>query len=115
MQPMLHRTIDPRAIRRRNAAGFVIRPLLMSDNLRDDGLGHAVAGNELGALFIAGDSRTQGDPDKLKFCGAGALNVIDRDSYAVLMRIALLSSLKAADTTANLGFRCAKDATGEGR
>jgi formylglycine-generating enzyme len=29
----------------------------------------------------------------------------------VLMRIAMLSALKAADTTRNLGFRCAKDGT----
>lgn len=62
------------------------------------------------ALFIAGDSRTQGDPDLLKFCGAGAINIIDRDSYAVLMRIALLSSLGAADTTRSLGFRCVRPA-----
>ena len=60
------------------------------------------------ALFIAGDSRTQGDPDTLKFCGAGAINIIDRDTYAVLMRIALLSSLNAADTTSTLGFRCVR-------
>lgn len=65
--------------------------------------------DDFNALFIAGDSRTQGDPDALKFCGAGAISVIDRDSYAVLMRIALLSSLGAADTTSNLGFRCARD------
>jgi formylglycine-generating enzyme required for sulfatase activity len=64
---------------------------------------------DFNALFIAGDSRTQGDPDKLKFCGAGALNIIDRDSYAVLMRIALLSSLAGADSTANLGFRCVRE------
>ncbi|GAB3772256.1 formylglycine-generating enzyme family protein [Ramlibacter monticola] len=65
--------------------------------------------DDFNALFIAGDSRTQGDPDKLKFCGAGALNIIDRDSYAVLMRIALLSSLSGADTTGTLGFRCVRD------
>jgi sulfatase modifying factor 1 len=65
--------------------------------------------DDFNALFIAGDSRTQGDPDKLKFCGAGALNIIDRDSYAVLMRIALLSSLNGADTTGSLGFRCVRD------
>jgi formylglycine-generating enzyme required for sulfatase activity len=64
--------------------------------------------DDFNALFIAGDSRTQGDPDLLKFCGAGAISIIDRDSYAVLMRIALLSSLNAADTTGNLGFRCAR-------
>ena len=69
--------------------------------------------DDFNALFIAGDSRTQGDPDLLKFCGAGAISVIDRDSYAVLMRIALLSSLGAADTTANLGFRCARPLEGK--
>jgi formylglycine-generating enzyme required for sulfatase activity len=68
--------------------------------------------DDFNALFIAGDSRTQGDPDKLKFCGAGAINIIDRDSYAVLMRIALLSSLNAADTTSSLGFRCVRPAQG---
>jgi formylglycine-generating enzyme required for sulfatase activity len=64
--------------------------------------------DDFNALFIAGDSRTQGDPDILKFCGAGAINIVDRDSYAVLMRIALLSSLNGADTTSTLGFRCVK-------
>jgi sulfatase modifying factor 1 len=64
--------------------------------------------DDFNALFIAGDSRTQGDPDLLKFCGAGAINIIGRDSYAVLMRIALLSSLNASDSTSSLGFRCAQ-------
>lgn len=64
--------------------------------------------DDFNALFIAGDSRTQGDPDLMQFCGAGAISIVDRDSYAVLMRIALLSSLHAADTTGNLGFRCAR-------
>jgi formylglycine-generating enzyme required for sulfatase activity len=70
--------------------------------------------DDYNALFIAGDSRTQGDPDVLKFCGAGAINIIDRDSYAVLMRIALLSSLNAADSTGALGFRCVRPAKGPG-
>ena len=59
-------------------------------------------------LMVSGDSRNQGDPDKLKFCGAGALSAETRDEYAVLMRIAMLSSLEANYTTANLGFRCAR-------
>jgi formylglycine-generating enzyme required for sulfatase activity len=33
----------------------------------------------------------------------------DRENYAVLMRVAMLSSLEARDTTSSLGFRCAKD------
>jgi sulfatase modifying factor 1 len=64
--------------------------------------------DDFNALFIAGDSRTQGDADLLKFCGAGAINIVDRDSYAVVMRIALLSSLGASDGTGTLGFRCAR-------
>jgi len=62
--------------------------------------------DDFNALLVAADSRSQGDPDKLQFCGAGAISLKDRDNYAVLMRIALLSSLKAVDTTRNLGFRC---------
>ena len=66
--------------------------------------------DDIHALLVAADSRDQNDPDRLKFCGAGALNMRDRNNYAVLMRVAMLSSLKGADTTANLGFRCAKPA-----
>ena len=62
-------------------------------------------------LMVSGDSRTQGDPDKLAFCGAGALSAEIRDDYPVLMRIALLSSLEARYTTSSLGFRCAQEGT----
>jgi formylglycine-generating enzyme len=66
------------------------------------------------AMMVSGDDREQGgDPDLLKFCGAGALDVGDRENYAVLMRTAMLSSLAADDTTKNLGFRCARDAVPE--
>ncbi|MEO5623387.1 MAG: formylglycine-generating enzyme family protein [Dokdonella sp.] len=64
---------------------------------------------DFNALMITADSRDQGDPDRLKFCGAAALSLRDRDNYALLMRVAMLSSLKAADTTVNLGFRCVRD------
>lgn len=64
--------------------------------------------DDFSALLVASDSRDQNDPDRLKFCGAGALSLRDRDNYAVLMRVAMLSALKAADTTVNLGFRCAR-------
>ena len=60
------------------------------------------------SLLIDGDNRKQGDADKSKFCGAGALSMRDRDNYAVLMRVAMLSSLEANDVTANMGFRCAR-------
>jgi sulfatase modifying factor 1 len=64
---------------------------------------------DFSALMIAEDNRNQGDPDNARFCGAGALSMDDRENYAVLMRVAMLSSLGARDTTANLGFRCARD------
>jgi formylglycine-generating enzyme len=60
-------------------------------------------------IMVSSDNREQGDPDLLKFCGAGALSVNDRENYAVLMRLALLSSLQAAQTTRNLGFRCVRE------
>ena len=62
------------------------------------------------AMLVSGDNREQGDPDLLRFCGAGAISMDDRDNYAVLMRVAMLSSLEADDTGKNLGFRCARDA-----
>ena len=64
--------------------------------------------DDFNALMVASDSRQQGDPDVLKFCGAGAISMQEKENYAVLMRIAMLSALKAADTTNNMGFRCAK-------
>ncbi len=67
---------------------------------------------DYGALMVSGDSRNQGDPDTLKFCGAGALSAPDRENYPILMRVAMLSSLAAANTTRNLGFRCARDSKG---
>jgi formylglycine-generating enzyme len=61
------------------------------------------------AMLVSADNRQQSDPDLLQFCGAGAISTDDRENYAVLMRIAMLSALDADDTTANLGFRCARD------
>lgn len=67
--------------------------------------------DDFNALIVSGDSRDQGDPDKLKFCGAGALSLKDRGNYAILMRIAFLSSLEARSTARSLGFRCAAGAS----
>jgi sulfatase modifying factor 1 len=64
--------------------------------------------DDFSALLVNPDSRSGDDPDKLQFCGAGAINLQDRENYAVLMRIALLSSLKASDSTSSLGFRCVR-------
>jgi len=64
--------------------------------------------DDFSSLLVSGDNRNQGDADNAKFCGAGALSMDDRENYAVLMRVAMLSSLDADDTTTNLGFRCAR-------
>ena len=69
--------------------------------------------DDFNALLVNADSRSGDDPDKLKFCGAGAINLQDRQNYAVLMRIALLSSLNASDSTGSLGFRCVRPASKE--
>lgn len=64
--------------------------------------------DDTNALMVSADNREQGDPDRARFCGAGALSMQDRDNYAVLMRIAMLSSLGGAYVTGNLGFRCSR-------
>jgi formylglycine-generating enzyme required for sulfatase activity len=58
-------------------------------------------------MLIAADNREQGDPDLLKFCGSGALTMEQKENYATLMRIAMLSSLQAEQTTSTMSFRCA--------
>ena len=65
--------------------------------------------DDFNALLVSADSRNQGDPEQLQYCGAGAISLQDRENFAILMRVALLSSLNGADTTKNLGFRCAKN------
>jgi sulfatase modifying factor 1 len=65
--------------------------------------------DDFSAMLVTADNRTQGDPGRKEFCGAGALSVADREQYAMLMRIALLSSLQARDSTSSLGFRCVRE------
>ena len=65
---------------------------------------------DFNSLLVGADNREQGGADKLEFCGAGSLSLEQKEHYAVLMRVAMLSSLQARFTTKNLGFRCARDA-----
>jgi formylglycine-generating enzyme len=62
---------------------------------------------DYGSLMVSNDSRNQGDPDKLEFCGAGSISAQDRENYPVLMRIAFLSALQGRSSARRLGFRCA--------
>jgi formylglycine-generating enzyme required for sulfatase activity len=64
---------------------------------------------DFNGMLVTSDNREPGSLDKLEFCGAGALTMEQKEQYAVLMRIAMLSSLEANYTTRNMGFRCAKD------
>lgn len=63
---------------------------------------------DLGSMMVSGDNREQGDPDLGKFCGSGALSLEQKDNYAMLMRIATLSSMQASYTSTTMGFRCVK-------
>jgi formylglycine-generating enzyme required for sulfatase activity len=65
--------------------------------------------DDFNSLLVAPDNRDQGDPDRTRFCGGGTAAMEQKENYAVLMRVAMLSSLQARDTTGNLGFRCARD------
>ena len=60
------------------------------------------------AFLVTGDNREQGGADQLQFCGAGAITMEEKENYAILMRVAMLSALEAHYTTRNLGFRCAR-------
>jgi len=64
--------------------------------------------DDFNAFLVTGDNREQGGADQLQFCGAGAISMQEKENYAVLMRVAMLSALEARYTTRNLGFRCAR-------
>ncbi len=64
---------------------------------------------DFNGLFVTVDSRSQGEQKTLETCGAAALSLDDRENYAILMRIAMLSALAGRDTLSTLGFRCARD------
>ena len=63
---------------------------------------------DFGGMLVAGDNRQQSDPDSLRFCGPGALTMEQKENYATLMRIAVLSSMQARYTGSAMGFRCAE-------
>lgn len=64
---------------------------------------------DFNGMLVTSDNRESGSLDKLEFCGAGAISLEQKDNYAVLMRVAFLSSLEARYTTRNLSFRCARN------
>ena len=66
---------------------------------------------DLSSMLVSGDNREQSDPDALRFCGPGALTMEQKENYATLMRVAMLSSMQARYTSATMGFRCATEVT----
>ena len=66
---------------------------------------------DLSSMLVSGDNREQSDPDALRFCGPGALTMEQKENYAILMRIAMSSSMQARYTSATMGFRCATEVT----
>jgi sulfatase modifying factor 1 len=63
---------------------------------------------DAGGMLVSDDGREQGDGSG-RFCGAGAASFEQKENYAMLMRIAMLSSMKAAYSSASMSFRCAGD------
>ncbi len=64
---------------------------------------------DAGSLLVSDDGREQGDGSG-RFCGVGAASFEQKENYAMLMRIAMLSSMKAAYTSSSMSFRCAAGA-----
>lgn len=65
---------------------------------------------DYGSALVSGESRGDASLERGLYCGAGASNAGDFGDYAAFMRYAFRSSLQARYTTANLGFRAARDA-----
>ena len=59
---------------------------------------------DAGSMLVSDDSREQGDPNRNRFCGTGALSLEQKDNYAMMMRIAMLSSMKASYSSGSMGF-----------
>lgn len=65
---------------------------------------------DFNSTMLGSELRNSGTKDEDLFCGAGSLNAQDASDYAKFMRYSFRGSLKAEYTTANLGFRCAREA-----
>ena len=64
---------------------------------------------DFNTAMVTGDARGDTGLDRKLFCGSGSEGSNDRDNYPAYMRYAFRSSLQAAYTVHNLGFRAAKD------
>ncbi len=65
--------------------------------------------SDFNSAIVTGDARGDTGLERQLFCGAGSLGAKDTSNYPAFMRFGFRSSLKAAYTVHNLGFRYAKD------
>ena len=65
--------------------------------------------SDFNSIFLSGESRKDKGSDKDLFCGSASINASDLMDYAAFMRFAFRGSLKANNSTRNLGFRCASN------
>ena len=90
------------------AGAIVLGPALVVACV--DGLATGPVVEDFNTALVTGESRGDTGLERRLFCGAGSIGSADSKDYASFMRFAFRSSLKAAYTTKNLGFRCADDA-----
>ncbi len=64
---------------------------------------------DFNSATFAGDSRGDSGIDRQLFCAAGSIGAKDTSNFPAFMRYGFRSSLKAAYTVHNLGFRCVRD------
>jgi len=64
---------------------------------------------DFNSAMIGSELRSDGTKDENLFCGAGSASATDASDYVKFMRYSFRSSLRADYTTANLGFRCARE------
>lgn len=65
--------------------------------------------SDFNTALVSGDARGDTGLDRQLFCGAGSQSATDRTDFPAFLRFGFRSSLKAAYTVHNLGFRCAHD------
>jgi cytochrome oxidase Cu insertion factor (SCO1/SenC/PrrC family) len=69
---------------------------------------------DFNSSLVTGESRTDSDLDRTRFCGSGAAGAANFEDYAAFMRYAFRSSLEANYTVGNLGFRGVRAAAAGG-
>ena len=65
--------------------------------------------SDFNSAIVTGDARGDTGLERQLFCGAGSLGAKDPSNYPAFMRFGFRSSLKAAYTVHNLGFRIAQN------